>query len=652
MSGEATAPPSATGSSGREAPARVDDSLFRVAFQNSPAMQTVTRLADRRIIEVNETFVRKLGYSREELLGRTAAELNFWVRPELEVGFRAELQARGFVRDMEVDVYTKAREIRSVLLSADVIPIHGEPHLVAAGVDITARKDAEARLLQRERQWRESEARFSTAFHASPLIMCVARPPDTTLVEVNDAFVRFVGLPRERVLGRTSAEIGLWARTEERERFYECLEREGRVRDFAGLMCVQGGQLRHLQISADLMEINGVRYLLKFAVDVTDQRRAEQVLQDAETRIRSLYETISAAAMVHDENRFIQVNSAAVRLFGAQRMEDLVGLHPGQVSPPVQPDGESSFSKAQRHMACALVEGRHRFEWTCRKFDGTDFPVEVTLTTLQLGGRRVMQAVVLDLTERKRAETELQNALAQERELRRLKSDFVSLVSHEFRTPLEIIMSSADNLQRYHDRLAKEKREQLLQTIHKSVRRMSGMMEEVLVLGRVESGSTEFLPEVFDVHAFSHRVCDEIQTATGHRCGVDLDLGGAPSVAVGDQNLLRHVLLNLLSNAVKYSPEGSRISLGLQCEGDDGIFRVADRGCGIPAADQPRLFQAFHRGGNVRQIPGTGLGLVIVKRCVELQGGEIRCHSVEGQGTTFIVTLPLFGKFPNQDPAI
>jgi PAS domain S-box-containing protein len=441
-------------------------------------------------------------------------------------------------------------------------------------------------------------------------------------------------------------------RSEERDRFYTLLGRGRLVRNFEALMRVHSGDLRNLQVSAELLEINGETHLLTFAVDVTEQRRAEQVLRDAEARTRALYETISAAAMVHDESGFIQVNSAAVKLFGAERVEDIVGLHPGQVSPPVQPDGESSFVKAQRHMARAMAEGRHRFEWVCRKLDGTEFPVEVTLTTLELGGRRVMQAVVLDLTERKRAETELQNALEKERELSQLKSDFVSLVSHEFRTPLEIIMSSADNLQRYHDRLAAEKREQLLSTIHKSVRRMAGMMEEVLVLGRLETERMTFKPAAFDLRAFCQRVCDEIESAKTKRCPIRLQMNGSPEQAIGDESVLRHILSNLLSNAVKYSPAGQSVDLIVQREGDDVACRIVDRGCGIPQADQKRLFQAFHRGSNVRQIPGTGLGLLIVQRCVELHGGTIQFESIEGQGTTFTVKLPLFAQAAAMNPEI
>lgn len=240
------------------------------------------------------------------------------------------------------------------------------------------------------------------------------------------------------------------------------------------------------------------------------------------------------------------------------------------------------------------------------------------------------------------AREEALRALARERELRELKNEFVSLVSHEFRTPLEIIMSSVDNLERYHDRLAPEKRENLLRTVNKSVRRMAGMMEEVLVLGRLETERMTFTPTPFDLVSFCKRIGDEIESATNKRCPIHLEIKGTPENAIGDEGLLRHIFTNLLSNAVKYSESGEAVSFTVRCASENALCQVADRGCGIPESDQKRLFQAFHRGSNVRHIPGTGLGLLIVQRCVALHHGQIAFESREGQGTTFTVQLPLF----------
>lgn len=250
------------------------------------------------------------------------------------------------------------------------------------------------------------------------------------------------------------------------------------------------------------------------------------------------------------------------------------------------------------------------------------------------------------------AREEALRLLARERELSELKSEFVSLVSHEFRTPLEIIMSSADNLQRYYDRLAPEKRDELLRTINKAVRRMAAMMEEVLVLGRLETNRMTFNPEPIEFDVLCRRTCDEIESATASRCPIRLAVDPKLEPGVGDESLLRHILINLLTNAVKYSAPGVAVDFDVKRDGDRVVCRIVDQGCGIPDPDQKRLFHAFHRGSNVGQIPGTGLGLLIVHRCVELHGGEVEFESVEGKGTTFTVTLPLFGQRVQNDPAI
>ncbi len=272
-----------------------------------------------------------------------------------------------------------------------------------------------------------------------------------------------------------------------------------------------------------------------------------------------------------------------------------------------------------------------------------DLEQRVTLRTAELSeaNRRLAEA-----------REEALHLLAKEKELSELKSNFVSLVSHEFRTPLEIIMSSVDNLHRYHDRLAPEKREQLLQTINKSVRRMSGMMEEVLVLGRLETDRVTFHPAPLEFRSLCRRLCDEIESATNNRCPIQLELDGAPEQVSGDESLLRHIFTNLLSNAVKYSPPGQPVQFRVQRKAEAAVCEIADHGCGIPVADQKQLFQAFHRGSNVRQIPGTGLGLLIVGRCVKLHGGEIRFQSVEGEGTTFTVALPLFKDIADSDSSL
>jgi signal transduction histidine kinase len=255
---------------------------------------------------------------------------------------------------------------------------------------------------------------------------------------------------------------------------------------------------------------------------------------------------------------------------------------------------------------------------------------------------RINRQLEAEITERQRAQGELRHALAAERELGELKSRFVSMVSHEFRTPLGIIMSSTEILQSYLDRLSPVKRQEHLNDIFQSTRRMSDLMEEVLLLGRVEAGRVAFKPEALDLAGLCRRLIDELTSATPRGVAMVFEPKGLTDDARGDETLLRHILTNLLSNAVKYSANGQPVRFSVERQGTEAVFVIADRGIGIPEPDSKQLYHAFHRGRNVGERPGTGLGLVIVKRCVELHRGTIAFESREGEGTTFTVRLPLF----------
>ncbi|MDB6135693.1 MAG: two-component sensor histidine kinase [Verrucomicrobiales bacterium] len=243
---------------------------------------------------------------------------------------------------------------------------------------------------------------------------------------------------------------------------------------------------------------------------------------------------------------------------------------------------------------------------------------------------------------RRRTQTELDRALQTERELVNLKSRFVSLVSHEFRTPLGIIMSAVELLRHYTERINVGQRQELLDDIHESTRRMSGLMEQVLTLGRTESGHADFRRLPLDLDQLAAALTAELCAALSVPCPVLWEPQGDLKGAEGDETLLRHIFSNLLSNAVKYSAEGGTVLFSAVREESDALFTVRDHGLGIPESDLPRVFDAFHRGANVGDIPGTGLGLVIVKRCVELYGGEISVAGAPGGGTVFTVRLPLF----------
>jgi signal transduction histidine kinase len=289
-----------------------------------------------------------------------------------------------------------------------------------------------------------------------------------------------------------------------------------------------------------------------------------------------------------------------------------------------------------------MTEGSARFDWMARSAQGDDIPVEVILTRIEWGGRQIIQAAIHEIAERKKAEDELLKALAREKELSQLKSNFISMVSHEFRTPLGVILSSADILAAYFDKLAPAERQEQLYSIQKNTKRMAGLMEEVLLLGMVEAGKMDFKPAAIDLRGFCNRLIDELLSATDRKCPMHFVSASVLEGALADERLLQHIFTNLLANAVKYSSAGSPVYFEIQREGNDAVCRIRDLGIGIPEPDLAWMFNAFHRGRNASHLPGTGLGLSIVKRCVELHLGKVKIESTVGQGTTVTVRLPLF----------
>jgi signal transduction histidine kinase len=278
--------------------------------------------------------------------------------------------------------------------------------------------------------------------------------------------------------------------------------------------------------------------------------------------------------------------------------------------------------------------------WRNRR--GEPFTILLSAETITLNDIPHMLLMALDITRRKQAEEEMQKALGREKELSELKSNFVSMVSHEFRTPLGIIQSSAELLRDFHEKMRPPERHEQLESISRNTGRMAGMMEEILVLSRLDAGKLDFQPGVLDLNSFCRRVVDEVLSATGRRCPIELSLNSIPSEARADERLLGHILTNLLSNAVKYSEAGAKVQLLTERDGSDAVCVIRDEGIGIPEEDQQQLFKAFHRGSNVGTRPGTGLGLLLVKRCADLHGGKVKVVSKFGEGTTVTVRFSAF----------
>ncbi len=291
-------------------------------------------------------------------------------------------------------------------------------------------------------------------------------------------------------------------------------------------------------------------------------------------------------------------------------------------------------------------------EVICETKTGEQICVAFSCSAIQteIEGLKNFVYIGRDVSDRKRVESEMMKALERERELRELKSEFVSMASHEFRTPLTAIFSSTELLQHYSHTWPEEKKLKHFHRIEDSVKRMTALLDDVLLFSKAEAGKLKFNPAPLVLKNFCSDLVEELQLGIGEKHKITWVYSGSCNNACMDEKLLLHILTNLLTNAIKYSSPGSTVLFSCSCDGEEVIFEIKDEGIGISPEDQARLFQSFHRGKNVEKIPGTGLGLAIVQKSVELHGGKIAVNSELGVGTTFRVTLPwvhpTFAKIP------
>ncbi|BAY28020.1 response regulator receiver sensor signal transduction histidine kinase [Calothrix sp. NIES-2100] len=250
-------------------------------------------------------------------------------------------------------------------------------------------------------------------------------------------------------------------------------------------------------------------------------------------------------------------------------------------------------------------------------------------------------------------EVMMREALEEEKERQKIKSQFFSMLSHEFRNPLSNILTCTELLTDHSHQLNESKKDEYLNYIQKSVQHLEHLLNDVLLIGKAETVKNQFNPEPLDLEKFCQNLVADIQLTANKTHNVIFKKIGInvltqpsinpknPQLISLDEKMVRHILINLLNNAVKYSPEGGTVSFELFYMPGEVIFRIQDEGIGIPDADQENLFTCFQRGSNVGNIPGNGLGLAIVKHYVDLHGGDISFASKLGTGTTFIVNLPV-----------
>jgi PAS domain S-box-containing protein len=440
----------------------------------------------------------------------------------------------------------------------------------------------------------------------------------------------------------------------------------------------RAGDVFYGKLLLNSFEIGGTTYILQRIINIEELSSAEEGVKQEKQRFEALFQYATMAIIVaNSKGEITMANKFAKELFGydddifTRLVEDLIphryrrtheGYRKGyNVSPQNRPMG-------------------HGMDLYALKKSGAEFPVEVSLGHYQINNEKFTIAFIIDISARKEIEEtmvsqkeqlvesnreiellndelelkvisrtreleetltkleeskqELQVALNKEKELSDLKSRFVSMASHEFRTPLSTILSSASLVAKYRQAEEQDKRDKHIQRIRSAVSNLTDILNEFLSIGRIEEGRVQASFSSFNIKEHIQLVCSEMATILKPGQKFNYIHAGGTSVYL-DLSLLRNILINLLSNGIKFSAEKAQIEVRSEVNDKAILISVRDNGIGIPDEDKKHLFERFFRANNVTNIQGTGLGLHIVSKYVELMNGRIEMDSELEKGTTF-----------------
>lgn len=528
-----------------------------------------------------------------------------------------------------------------------------------------------------EQALRESEARFRNIVSNLPLGMHVydLTPEDRLILTAcNPAADRILGLDHQHLLGLDIVEaFPTHAHTDVPMRFRE-VARHGIVWS-PELVFYEDARIKGV-FMVHAFQVSPMRMAALF-MDITDRKRNEDALRESEDAFRRLFEGSSDAILLMKDDRFVECNQAALTLLGHVSRDAFLGSTPTDISPERQPDGRLSAESALEHIHAAFHHGSHRFDWLCRRADGTPFMVDVSLVPITLRGETMLHVTWRDVTARILEHDQLEQAVADRTrelqeanarllELDKLKSSFLSTASHELRTPLTSILGFAKLIRRDAIRLGGSLEPAQTASAGLAARmvdnaaiiigeslRLTRLINDLLDLNRIESGRMEWHDRLVHVPELAREALAFMRGQADTHPG--LSLAAAIDDAVpplwADPDRIKQVILNLLANAFKFAPQGLvelRLSAG---PAGEVVLQVEDSGPGVPPEEQERIFEKYHQAATDSAKPqGAGLGLAICRQIVEHYGGRIWVESPPGRGARFLVTLPGSGQGANASP--
>ncbi len=656
---------------------RESEERFVKAFRHAPVLMTLSNLEDGLCLEVNDKFVEVSGFSREEILGRTSVEVG-WISQEDRKKALQLFQTHGRVNGMELSLLTKDKRRVHCIYNGELVQIGNDQLLLSIANDITDRKKAEEKLRQvleqledrvkerttelataneklrceigerkvAEAELRQSKENLLTVFETSPAAIFIVNPNGLITLanrRMGELFSRqceelqgtpYIELvhPEERSIARAGMKALMVAEIDQASVERRYVAADGR--EFLG----------HLSGRRLFKSDGSLGGLVGIMQDITERRRVENALRESEARYRNLVQTSNMAIFIASiDGRLVDANPRMAEMTGYNDVEDLKGVPTERLY--------TNSSDRKRLLKELQEKGSVKnFEVCAAKKDGTTHWISVSsvLHRDPAGNAREIHGIAEDITDRKRAQSELLEAKNRAESANRAKSEFLANMSHELRTPLNAIIGFSEILQDQLFGQLNEAQQQHIGHIVESGHHLLQLIGEILDLAKIESGGM-----VIDLSAVN--ILELLESSLGiitekaFRQDLRIELQVEQEIegltVQADEVKLRQVMLNLLSNAVKFTPQQGTIRIYARRALNELMISVIDSGIGIEPCDKERIFNSFEQVDSTmaRQHQGTGLGLALARRLVEMHGGRIWVESEgQGRGSVFRFTIPIY----------